>query len=566
MKKILKLLTIMTLVLALGVSAFACTPKTDDSTPGNKLDGSIDLGGKDADNDANTIEVYLYSAGYGVEWFNACAREFMRLYPEYKIVASEASSNTTLRKKLSSGPKFTADLIIVGDNINAILAEGSSVYQGYPVIFENLDDVYNSVPLSDDGDVTFLNKINAEVAERSKQTVTINKKKETHYYTTPWTDGYAGLFYNVDLFQQAGLTSEPRTTQELLDYCAQLKQHSISPIIMSSADDYIQYLSWVWWAQYEGQEGIENFYYCRENSDALPSADVRVFEQEGYKEIFRIYEELLGSNTNDFCESFSYTEAQRYFLKGDKNRVEHGAIMPNGNWLENEMVSSSTTETVRNISMMQTPVTSALIDKLSVWTESAGYRAANLTADKKADYDNKLRAIIDYVDGAAAKPDWATDADVATVRKARNYYFGGNGSTMSVPAFATAKEGAKKFISFMGSDTAIDLYFRSTNGCTLPFDYDYESNSYYAEISDLAKKSMALKKGKTTVIDETAYVTYYKGGFRYDAGINGHNFAITFGSYDAASRYTAEQVFTNIKKVYNTATLQVMLRNCGLML
>ena len=102
---------------------------------GNIIDSDIDLKGKQADDDPNTIECYIYSAGFGVEWFNACAKKFMELYPEYKIVAQESSSSDTLRKKLSTGPKlFTTDLIITGDNLNGLLALGSKVYSGYPIM------------------------------------------------------------------------------------------------------------------------------------------------------------------------------------------------------------------------------------------------------------------------------------------------------------------------------------------------------------------------------------------------------------------------------------------------
>lgn len=566
-KKLINVFMAIAMLGAVSLSA-ACGEDLGDDTPGNKLDSGLDLGGKDADNDQYTIECYLYSAGYGVDWFNACAKEFMKLYPEYKIVAQESSSNTTLRKKLSLGSDFTADLLIVGDNINGILAEGSSVYKGYPVIFENLDDVYSAVPLTDSGSVTMAEKMDASVAQGYYQTVSINGVNESHYYAAPWTNGYNGLCYNVELFKAAGLNSEPRTTNELLSYCNTLKAKDIVPIIMSSADDYIEHLSWVWWAQYEGQEGIENFYYCRESSDAYPSADGRIFDQTGYVEMFRVMEALLGNgNVNDFCESFGYTDAQRYFLKGDKTKEEHGAIMPNGNWLENEMVGTSTTETIENISMMKTPIVSALVDKLSVWKESTTYNAANLSEDKKAEYDAILCALVDYVDGVSTtKPAGVTDEDVAIVRKARGYYNGGASSTFAIPVYATAKEGAKKFISFMASDTAISLYYQNTNGCFLPYEYDYKSDAYYAQTSDFSKKVIDLISDGTPVIIDDSYVTHYKGGFMFNQGLNGYNFAITFGSRDAQSRFTTDQVIANIKAYYKTSTLTAMLKTCGLML
>jgi ABC-type glycerol-3-phosphate transport system substrate-binding protein len=570
-KKLTKLLSIALAVGMVGSTLVACAPTDDPSSqgPGNKFDADIDLAGKDAANDPNTIECYVYSAGYGVNWLNACAKEFMRLYPEYKIVAQSMPTNSTLRSKLATGPDFTADLLIIGDSVNGVVSEGASVYSGYPVIMENLDDVYNSVPLTDTGSVKLKDKMDAASVSANLQTVTINGNVEQHYYQAPWTNGYSGLFYNTEMFQTAGITKEPRTTQELLNACEALKSKSITPIIMSSADDYVQYLSMVWWAQYEGQEGIENFYYCRESTDAYPTADGRVFDQVGFYEMFKVYEEFLGNNnTNGLSESLNYTDAQRFFLKGDATRLEHGAMMPNGNWLENEMSNTSTTETVDKISMMSTPVMSALVAKLSFWNEgNKSYSGANLTAQQKAAYDEKLCAIIDYVDGVSTtKPAFATDADIEFVREARSYYLGGGGSALAVPVFATAKEGAKKFISFMGSDKAISLYFQNTHGCTLPYAYDYSKDTYYSEISSFAKKVISLSTGRTAVISADSYITGYKGGFNYEQGLSGNNFAITFASRDAASRKTADQVITDIKTFYKTSTLTAMLQRCGLIL
>ena len=73
-----------------------------------------------------------------------------------------------------------------------------------------------------------------------------------------------------------------------------------------------------------------------------------------------------------------------------------------------------------------------------------------------------------------------------------------------------------------------------------------------------------MKEGKVQVIGEGGYATYYKGGLSYEQGLNGRNFAITFGSRDDASRYTADQVIQNIKNYYKPSTLTALLKGCGL--
>lgn len=55
-------------------------------------------------------------------------------------------------------------------------------------------------------------------------------------YGIPCYGWFAGIFYNKDLFEQAGITEVPTTYDEFLDVCDKLKSKDIKPIAMGLAD------------------------------------------------------------------------------------------------------------------------------------------------------------------------------------------------------------------------------------------------------------------------------------------------------------------------------------------
>ena len=554
-------------------SVTACNGTTGGSSAGdgNSIDSDLDLQGGKAENDENTIEVNIYNAGYGVAWFNACAKAFMAKNPQYTIKVDEMSEASTVGSMIKAGPKnTTVDLFVIGGNVNSIVASGSKAVAGYDVAIEPLDDVYNSTIPGEDR--TILDKMYDWASKAYLQPVEINGEVEEHYFGMPWGDGFSGIMYNKALFAEAGLTKEPRTTDELQRYCAALKDKNITPFIYSAGDDYFEYCAEVWWAQYEGQKGIDNFYNGKihDNADPDENTSIEIFKQEGLREMFKVYEELLNPEKDYVCEvveSLGFVEAQAFFLKGDKNLLQHGAMMPNGVWLENEMKNSATSSqvNVNNILPMRTPIISALSDKMSYWAETDNFTEASktMTAETRKAYDDKLCALVDYVDGLGDKPAWATDKDVKIMQESRAYICGGVGSTMSIPAYATAKNAAKEFLKYMATDEAIALYMDNTSGNSLPYDYDIKSWSGYANLSDFAKRKFEIKENAVAVISEDSYPMYYIGGLRYDNGLKNYNICITFGARNS-TRKTADEVITGGYNYYKSI-MKKILQDSGLL-
>ena len=566
----IKLLALLLCIIS-SLSLFACTNKGDNTGGGEKPAGdgndlgNLDLKGDSASNDANTLEIQIYNAGYGVKWLVDCATEFMAQNPDIKIVADNLDESISVSNLLAAGPKnTTADLFIVGGDVNGIVAKGSQVLSGYDCVLEPIDDVYTATVEGS----TLLQKMDESVSSAYLREVTLGGNLEEHYFAVPWTSGFGGIFYSQTLFTQAGLTGEPRTTDELQEYCVALKSNGTYPFIYSATDDYFQYCSWTWWAQYEGQEGLDNFYNGKTSATARPSASQsrNIFNQEGLREMFKVYEELLDPSKDwvyPYVESLAYTEAQAYYLL---EQGAYGAMMPNGTWLENEMINSSANQSIGSILPMKTPVISALSDKMSYWAEDKNFTEASKTMSKatRQAYDAKLRALVDYADGVASRPAWATDEDVALIVKSRAYEQAGVGSAMCIPIYATAKDAAKKFLKFLTTNKAMELYLAGTNGSAFPWSFDIKNWSGYNSLSAFAKRKFEIMENIVTIKTESAFPTYYIGGLRYDTGLKNSNFVITFGARNS-ERYNADQVITNAFNYYTEQRMGQLLQNSGLL-
>ncbi len=513
------------------------------------------------DNSDQTVEVFAYNAGYGLDWLRAAA-EIFEERTGYNMEIKEQGS-MALESKIRSGPNNnTADLFIVGEYWNRYISLGSKAVSGYDYILEPLDDVYAYTPEGEDRTIgkkmweTVKNSYTMEVEEGGEYV--------SHQYVMPWAAGMGAIFYNQDLYEQAGLTHEPRTTDELMEYCATLKSNGITPFIYSAADDYFSYIFNIWWAQYETIKGVDNFFNGKISDNAIPDAttSMGIFDQEGIRETLKVFEDMLHKSkgyVDPLSESYEYTTAQAKFLNGD------AAMLPAGDWLENEMKNSSSSLSIGSILPMRTPIISALSDKLSYWDKAVNFTEASKTmsATERNGYDEKLAQLVDYVDGVVTqKPDWATDKDVSIVTAARRVNNNvAQSHSMVIPVYATAKTAAKEFMKFMASDEGIELFMENTSGSVLPYYYDIENYEKYDELSDFAKKKWEIMLNSDYVEQWQTYPTHYLGSLSPRYGIT--LLGVTFGSQDSSVLKTADQIVRENKDYFRNR-LETILKNAGL--
>lgn len=80
--------------------------------------------------------------------------------------------------------------------------------------------------------------------------------QDGEYYGVPWQWGAVGIYYNKDMFAQAGLDPEnpPQTWTEFLDTVQVLKDAGITPITMGEGDKWPGHFWWVYLAIRNGGE------------------------------------------------------------------------------------------------------------------------------------------------------------------------------------------------------------------------------------------------------------------------------------------------------------------------
>ncbi len=520
---------------------------------------------KKIDNSSSTIEVFVYQGGYGVEWLDAMEKAFEEK-TDYNVEVKVQKTGDVINSMILTGPSMTTDLFIVGGvntSWDSYVDLGGKAVAGYECCLAPLDDVYEAI-----GD-----RIRPDWKEF--YFVQTDNSATDHYYALPWATGLTTLFYNKDLYDEAGLTHEPRTTNELYDYCVTLLSKGITPFIFSSSEAYWNPLFWTWWVQYEGLNGYENFFNCRISDTALPDINtaMEIFDQQGIYESLYTIQSLIQPNVQerdkDFVhnsvESLEYTQSQARFFN------KEAAMMPNGDWLENEMATQiSQGMQIGNILPMRMPVISALSDKLSYWQESMSYTQARdqISADKLAAYDKNLCELVDYVDGVTTQlPTYGSESDVLKdveiVKASRSVqYTYGLQHACVIPSYATAVEGAKEFLKFFASDEGLKIYADNTSGSLPPFEFDLESWSGYSSMSSFAKKKAEILETSTVIPYEMKYKTAYTG---YLSPIYGYKLDIKLGAVDDKERITAAEMVQETKNYFSTRLERIM-KNAGLIL
>ncbi len=427
MKKVLKsvLATILAVVMCMGLTACSA-------------------GGAGKAGENGYLKISIVNLGYGTDWLYAMVDEFekesgINVDVSVKVGASGQAAFDSEIESLSSN----TDLFF---NKRAWFAE--DVYKGtisakgksYDCLYADLSDVWASV-VDEGSELTIADKMSDLYADALKI--------EGKYYSLPWAGGMYGLVRNVDVWESLGLTEEdvPYTTDQLFALCDEIKD-DVAPFIYALSDEYYTGWSPIFFGQYEGVEGANNF-----ASGKDPDGEVTqyIYTYDGQVEALKVIETLLDESNgyqHSKSTSIDFTSMQGQFLRGE------ALFNINGSWLENETAKNF--PDVR-VDMLKTPVISSLVKKLSFKE------------------DAKLVEVIKYVDevdagNTPAKPEGVTDEDIAIVTEARHYSYmaGGVDHQAYVPAYSSHIREAKEFLKFMYSDKGLNIYYETLKGTLLP--------------------------------------------------------------------------------------------------
>ena len=325
-------------------------------------------GGNSKTNNGNkeVIEVKLWRSGNGEEWFKAMKEAFEKEYPEYAV-------------------EYTA------------FADAAAVLTGYGEEDIDTTDLYFAIG-RDDACLSLDDLLDSKAEGESK---TIREKfvpgmldlvtqLDGSIRQLTYGGGTIGIVYNKKLFDQAGITELPKTTNELIIVCDMLKSNDIDVWCHFQNGGYWDYLTEVFATQYDGLDyRMNTFWACKDENGNSPSKDV-LLKKDGRYEALKMYEAILtpeyvlsGSNSAD------HITMQTRFIHGQ------AAMMVNGTWMSNEMSQDASAE---DFAVMKTPVISSIVNKLETVKKESQLSALVEAIDAVTDGTKKVE---DYKNGDA---------------------------------------------------------------------------------------------------------------------------------------------------------------------
>ncbi|MBP0591226.1 extracellular solute-binding protein [Paraburkholderia sp. LEh10] len=151
----------------------------------------------------------------------------------------------------------------------------------------------------------------------TKESSTYNGKQ----YAAPTVYYSWGLFYRKDLFQKVGITSEPKTWDQLMDACKKLKAAGITPFAVGGRDAW----TLAGWFDYLDLRINGNAFHQKLMAGDVPYTDPRV------KKVYTAWKQLL--DDKDFIDnslSYDLDAAQPFLFQGKAAMMLMGTFITGG--------------------------------------------------------------------------------------------------------------------------------------------------------------------------------------------------------------------------------------------
>lgn len=446
----------------------------------------VGCGNDENENKEDTIYAVCINKGYGTDWVDALLKRFCEKNPDYKYEVEKVYSDDQIIDKIESGEQYC----------RWDLAFNGATFAANTDYLLSLNDVYNwEIPDGSRQGTTVISNVDENAL---KGLVKVENDQDV-YYAMPWTAEVGGICVNNDavkakLGEDWKKTYPCRTTDELLEFCAALKSAGLEPLMHSATNDYYGGISKVWFAQYNGEQGVTNYFEGRYATPTGVDIGPAVAKNVGVLKAYEVLEEI-GKGGYYYSDGYGleWDVAQTMFMSGA------AAMLPIGDWVQTEMNKQYPNVDVQFI---RYPVLSALaVDKLGIT-------------------DDELSNVVAYVDGdVSEKPtinstkELSSDEVINQVKVARswsNSYV--NNFTVCIPEYSHKADIAKEFLKFMVSDEGQEVYARSTNGLTMCYGWNLEENTdVWNSIGNFAKSRWPIVKNARFLIRDR-WETYGKAG------------------------------------------------------
>ncbi len=402
-------------------------------------------------------------------------------------------------------------------------------------------DTSDMEPLNDILDATAKGDSKPLKEKFSQNYLKMEVDSEGQYYGLTYGGGVISIVYNMKMFEEAGITQLPRTSDELKAVCDKLSRAGKTPLAHYTGGGYWRFVSEAWLAQADGLDYYLNTFYANKGEDGTSPSKEALLKKDGRYDILKAYEGIItpdfvmdGSNTTD------HVTAQTKFING------YAAMMVNGSWLVNEMKS---TGGVDDLATMRLPVISSIKKRLTTVKSDSILRVLVSAIDSVLDGE---KTADDYKsgDGYLVDGNQISAADWDIVMEARktvaaNY----SGEVAFIPSYSNAKEGAKEFLKFMYSDKGYKIY-TDTLHLAMPLAF-CEGEVDTTEWNSFEKGQYDLIKTTDNFICDyiaSKHDIFIDGG----ANIYANEFFIPkMCSKNAGDRMSADDVWAKVTKVIN---------------
>lgn len=488
--------------------------------------GSGDTG---ADNGGKKVQIKYWNAGLGTAWLDAVIKAFNAKQSDwYVYYDATASAEATL----SSYGQETVDTTDIYMTV-----------QTYDTAYmEHLDELLETKAEGDEK--TIGEKFNKAYLE-------LEQAEDGHYYSLTHGGGGISFVYNKRLFEAAGISEVPRTTDELAAACDKLLSAGFTPLTHFTSGGYWHFLQEAWQAQYDGFDYyMNNFYACRDEEGNSPSKNVFT-KKDGRYQVLKAMEKIVtpeyvmnGSNSSD------HVTVQTKFINEDIG------MMVNGSWMANEMKG---TGNVDDFGVMKTPVISGIKDKLTTIKSDTELRKLISAIDSVTDGE---KDVSEYRSGEGyvvnGKEISAADWDFVKAARntvATNY----SGEVTFIPTYSDAKEGAMEFLKFFYSDEGYKIY-TDTLHINLPMqlskgEIDLSGwSTFELEMYDVIYKA----EYSVSNYNMKKHPIFTSGGASPYAG---YSFVEYFSANNPSDRVTADKAWDNIMKLVEKNYEQTWLNN-----
>ena len=140
-------------------------------------------------------------------------------------------------------------------------------------------------------------------------------------YAAPTVYYSWGMFYRKDIFQKAGIASEPKTWNDFLDDCKKLKAAGVTPIAVAGRDAW----TLAGWFDYLDLRLNGNAFHQKLMAGEVPYTDARV------KKVYTTWKQLI--DDHDFIDnslSYDLDSAQPFLFQGKAAMMLMGTFITGG--------------------------------------------------------------------------------------------------------------------------------------------------------------------------------------------------------------------------------------------